>query len=948
MNIQIKHFSLLALMICQVLLTGEAFAQKLKQDPALRTGKLNNGFKYYIYTNKEAKGESSLRLFVDAGSIQEDEDQRGLAHFIEHMAFNGTTHYEKNDLISFLESKGVKFGADLNAHTSFDETVYKVTINTSDAKNLEKAIDIMADLGFGITFDSIEIEKERGVVLEEWRLKQGAENRLRDQYLPVLFHNSRYAQRLPIGSTEVIKHASRKRIVDFYKKWYRPDLMSIAVVSDADPQLIESYIRKEFSQYKGAANAKRIYYDLPSHPDTLFSILTDKEASSVEFSIFNKLPAFSDFRTEQDFRNSLIRTFFNSLTKKRFSRISQSQDTYRSGSYSISGITLKNGILAGGVSLYQNQIVPGIRQYLIETERIRRYGFTAAEITLFQKEYLAAIKRASDTEDKTTSANYADKLHDTFYEGAILLSRDERNRLATKYTETIDSLGILNYMRSMDTPGNTVVLLTAPEKLSKAIPGKEELRGMLNAIKKETILPWTDHLTLPEKLLSIEPNPGKVLATDTIPEIGAVRWRLSNGTSIYLKKTTDRKNYFSITGFRDGGIYALDSTDYVTAQFVKPVTGLSGAGPFSRAALTEYLNGNSASATLVLSNTREGVAGSANTSDARTMFRLMYLKWMYPNNDTITFAQTKRKAIENAESSKASPTYEYSRAIADLLKGEDDYSTNITAEKIGTVKSDRIIPIFKKRFGSAKDFQFVIVGDFHKDSLQTLVEQYIGGLPNGDYEKEYKYHGPQVEEEKKDMVIHAGKAPKSTVNLFWQSKEINYDYPDILVQKLLQEALKVKLRINLREQHSGVYGVNVAISSTSKPAPLIRSRVSFSCAPQAADELIRQAKLEIRKVATDPDYLEADLVNIRMQEIKAYNKSRDKNIFWSSAIRNKLYYGFNNYDYFNHFETMVKNVTAKQVSDYARKYLLNTPEIKAILMPETAKNITQKDEKNEE
>lgn len=937
-----------ALILCLFAISGQALAQKLKQDPALRSGKLKNGFKYYIYTNKEAKGESSLRLFVNAGSLQEDEDQRGLAHFIEHMAFNGTTHYQKNDLIAFLESKGVKFGADLNAHTSFDETVYKVTINTSDEKNLEKAIDIMADLGFGITFDSTEIEKERGVVLEEWRLKQGADNRLRDQYLPVLFHNSRYAQRLPIGSTDVIKHASRARIVDFYKKWYRPDLMSIAVVSDADPKLVESYIKKEFSQYKAASRTERTYYDLPAHADTLYSILTDKEASSVEFSIFRKLPAFSKYKTEQDFRNSLTRTFFNSLIKKRFSRISQFQDAYRSGSLSISGITLKNGMVAGGVSLYQDQIIPGIREYLKESERIKRYGFTSAEISLFQKEYLAALKRASETEDKTTSANYADKLHDTFYEGAVMLSREERNRLAAKYAVMIDSLALLNYMRSMDAPGNTVVLLTAPEKLAKSIPGKEELRRLLNEVKNEDIQPWTDHLTLPEKLLTMEPNPGKVIATDTISEIGVTKCRLSNGTTVYLKKTTDRKNYFSITGFRDGGIYALDSADYITAQFVKPVTGLSGAGPFSRAALTEYLNGSSASATLVLSNTREGVAGSASSADARTMFRLMYLKWMYPNNDTITFAQSKRKAIENAESSKASPAYEYSRAIADLLKGEDDYSTDITAEKIETVQSDRIIPIFKKRFGSAKDFQFIIVGDFQTDSLQTLVEQYIGGLPSGEYEKEYKYHGPQVEARKKDILIHAGKAPKSTVNLFWQSQDVHYDYPEIAIQKLLQEALKVKLRINLREQHSGVYGVNVAVSATSKPAPLIRSRVSFSCAPEAADELIRQAKIEIQKVAEDPSYIAGDLVNIKTQEIKAYNKSRDKNLFWSSAIRNKLYYGFKNYDYFNNFETMVNSITARQVSDYARKYLLNAAEIKAVLMPETAKNITQKDDKHEE
>lgn len=328
------------LLILTVLCTV-GFAQTLKQDPNLVKGKLANGFTYYIYKSDKDPGTSTLRLFVNAGSLQENEKQLGLAHFVEHMAFNGTKHYSKNDVITFLESKGVKFGADLNAHTSFDETVYKISINTEEEKNLEKSIDIMADWAFGVTFDAGEIDKERGVVIEEWRSKQGAENRLRDQYLPVLFNKSRYAERLPIGKVDILKNFKRQTIVDFYQKWYRPDLMAIAIVTDIDPKKVEQYIKAEFTQYKAKSKDPRVYYELPSHKDTLFSIVTDKEARAIDFSFFHKIKSSGAIKSEQDYQQQQIRSFFNALAKNRFSRVSQLSDNFKDGSFSISNIVLK-------------------------------------------------------------------------------------------------------------------------------------------------------------------------------------------------------------------------------------------------------------------------------------------------------------------------------------------------------------------------------------------------------------------------------------------------------------------------------------------------------------------------------------------------------------------------------------------------------------------------------
>ncbi|WEK18909.1 MAG: insulinase family protein [Candidatus Pedobacter colombiensis] len=935
-----KKIYLIALLALFVFLNTKTYAQLLPQDPNLVKGKLKNGFTYYIYKSNKTPGNSVLRLFLNAGSLQEDPNQQGLAHFIEHMAFNGTKHYSKNDVIEFLESKGVKFGADLNAHTSFDETVYKISINTEDEKNLEKSIDIMGDWAFGVTFDSSEIDKERGVVIEEWRSKQGAANRLREQYLPVLFNKSRYAERLPIGKVDILKSFKRQTIVDFYEKWYRPDLMSIAIVTDIDPKKVEAYIKNEFNQYKAKSKAPRLYYELPEHRDTLFSIVTDKEANSIELSVFNKIKSFGPIKTEQDYKKQLIRGFFNGLAKNRFSRISQLQNDFKEGSCSVSNIVLKNGIVSGGASFYHDKIKEGISQYLLEAQRISRYGFTSDEVKKYRDEYIAAIKRSVIAEDKTQAEAYVNEIHDEFYNGSTMLAKTERNRLSLKYAPQIDSLTLLNFLKSVTKPGNTVVLLTAPEKDKANLPDQMALKAMFAKAATTQIAPWMDQITVPAKLLAQEPVAGTVIKEEVISAIGVTKWTLTNGAIVYLKPTTDRKNYVSLSGFRKGGIYSLDSSKYITAQFVKPVTGLSGSGDFSRRALTQFLTGNSASATLVLSSSREGVVSSADWKDAKTMFQLMYLKWMFPNADSLTFEQAKRQALEQMENNKLSPSYAYTKAISELLKGDDDYASEVSAERLNKEAHLKdILPIFKSRFGSAKDFQFVVIGGFNLDSIKPLIEQYIGGLPGGDYNNKFEYKGPVGGQISKDILMYAGAAPKSTVNLFYQSNKVNYDYPEILVQTMLQEVLKVKLRLNLREENSGVYGVGVSVSSTSIPSPLIRARISFSCAPESADFLIKQAQIEVKKVANDPAYFMSDLQNIKVQQIDGYKKQADKNLFWSSALRNQFYFGFKDYSYFNDFENMINKITPAMVADYAKKYLIDTPGIKAVLMPENFKTL---------
>lgn len=914
-------------------LMNGATAQQLKQDPKLIKGKLPNGFTYYIYPNNNPEKHAVLRLMVNAGSLQEDKDQQGLAHFVEHMAFNGTKNYSKNEVISFLESKGVKFGADLNAHTSFDETVYKIAINTEKPENIEKAIDIMADWAFDVTFDSLEIEKERGVVIEEWRSKQGADNRLRDQYMPVLFHNSRYTERMPIGKVDILKHFSRQRIVDFYKKWYRPDLMGIVVVTDTDPKLVEQYIRKQFGGHRAASTAKRQYYSLPVHADTLVSIATDKEATATELSFFTKMPSLVNISTEKSFQEYLKRIFLNNLSKARFARISQLENDFKSGSLSVSNIILKNGILGGGVSLYSDQIDAGINGYLFEVERIFRFGYTKTEIEKLKKEYLQQLQKAVDN-NKAQSSTFADLAQEDFYEGNTMLAREEKFRLVKKMLPQIDSAQLLSYLRGLRKKGNTVLMLTAPDTEKAQLPSEAKLRRMLSGSTSTVVTAWSDAVVVPEKLLAIEPVSGKIISENEYKEVGVTEWKLSNGITVYLKRASEQKQNIMLSGFREGGIYALDSSKYITALFSKNILAGSGVGEFSRRALSQYLEGNSASASIILSNSREGVVAGADWKDVRTMFQLIYLKWTAPRVDDAVFEKISRQVIEGADNGKVTPTYAYNRAISKILGGDDYVSDRVTSSRIrAELKKEEILPVFKSRFNSAAGFQFVIVGDFPADSVRTLVEKYLGGLPGGEIKAGYVYKGPSGGEKAEDILMYGGESPRSVVNLFFQSNDLKYDYPVIMKQQLLEEVLKVKLRMNLREENSGVYGVAVSLSSTNKPAELFRARVSFTCAPESAIFLSDQARKEIDRVAKQPDYFATELTRIKTQMIDQHKKQVNKNSYWSAGLRNHFYNGFTGWDYFSDYEKLLQEITPAEVSAFATKYLVQTPCIKAVLMP---------------
>ncbi|HAF36793.1 MULTISPECIES: M16 family metallopeptidase [Sphingobacterium] len=912
-------------------------AQDLKQDPKLVRGKLKNGFQYFIYPNNTNNQQTAIQLFVNAGSLQEEDDQLGLAHFVEHMAFNGSKHYPKNEVITYLESLGVKFGADLNAHTSYDETVYKITIDSKSKENLEKALDIVSDWAFNLSFDSLEIEKERGIIIEEWRTKEGLSARLSDQTLPLIFSHSRYGIRKPIGTLDILRNFRRPTLVDFYQKWYRPNLMGLAVVTNQDPKAVEKMIKKLFGKAKNRKpEAKRISYSLANHTDTLFNIYTDKEANSIDFSYIGILPASKAVKTEADFFENLKRSTVNALLKKRFDRIAQLDDSYKSASMSVSDLLLNNGLSVGGATLYEGQIKSGISKYLKERERILRYGFTSSELSDYREQYKRQLQRAP--ENKELNANMMlSQLKDVFFTGQILMDKEARNGQILRDLDRLDSLNLLHHLQGYFKPGNTAVMLTAPERLMAEVPNESVLRQLFAESAQADLKKWTDHIEIPQQLLSDLPISGKVIQKKLINEVGVTEWQLSNGARFFLKKNDSRKNHIQLTAFRKGGFIAMDSSDYVNAVYAKNIIGASGAGAFTRAALTKFLNGNSASATFMIAPNREGLSASANQKDIKSMFELIYLKWTQPRVDEKIFGSIKKQGLDAARNKKFNVMDAYNQAINKAIGADDLDENTLSVERIEKdLQIDRIVPVFKERFHSAKDFDFVLVGDFDIDSIQAFVEQYIAALPTGYYRSEQRIPAYKQRQDQ-EIVQYAGQAEKATVNLFYQTTSTHYDYPEILKNELLENVLKVKLRKNLREEQSGVYGVGVSVSATSEPTDLMRTRINFTCEPSRAEFLIGQVQIELDKIIKDPSYFVEELNNAKVQMHQVYDKQFGKDTFWSAELRNHIYYGFGTWSFFTSYKQMLDQIKAADIADYAKQKLNKAYKVKAVLLPENLK-----------
>jgi len=855
-------------------------------DPAIRTGKLPNGFTYYIRKNIEPKNRVQLYLANKIGSIMENDDQRGLAHFMEHMGFNGTKNFPKNDLVNYLQKAGVRFGADLNAYTSFDETVYQLPIPSDDPEVLKNGIQIMRDWAQDATLDPAEIDKERGVVLEEKRLGKGAQQRMQDKYLPMLFNNSRYSDRLPIGTEEVLKNFSTETIKQFYKDWYRPDLQALIVVGDIDVDAMEQTIKAKFSDLKNPAKPRqRTKYSISLLNKNQFIAVTDKEFPVSVAQIMIKHPE-SKLITTTDYRNSILRSLFNSMIGTRFADMSKQADP----PFLQAGANISDFL--AGLDMYNVFVVAkpgemerGFKAILTETERVQRFGFTQTELDRAKQSYLTNMESAFKEKDKTPSESLVNEYLRHFLEQEASPGIEYEYKMANSMTGGISLSDVNNLAKKYITDVNRDVIIMGPEKDKDNLPDEAKVESWISGTKQSNISPYVDQVS-DKPLLSAKLSGGKVISESKIPEIGVTEFKLSNGVKVVLKPTDFKNDEISFSAFSAGGSSLYSDADFQSALYATAIIRNGGLGEFNSVQLPKLLSGKKVSVSPYIMERFEGISGSTSPKDIETALQLTYLYFTQPRKDAETFKGLIAQQKGGLANRGNDPNSVFADSVAAILGNYNVRRTGPSVEKINQVSLDRAFEIYKDRFADASDFTFVFVGSFNPTELRPLLEKYLGSLPSSNRKETAKDLGIQIPAGKIDKKIYKGQEPKASVRLVFSG---DYTWSEKHNNQLnaLAEVLTIKLIERLREDEGGVYGVGARASYTKFPKGRYSFSISFGCAPENVEKLISSTLDEINKIRVN-GALAGDIEKFIAEETRTTETQLKDNGFWLGYLSSQL------------------------------------------------------------
>lgn len=904
----------------------------LPVDPNVRVGTLKNGLTYYIRNNKKPEKRVEMRLVVNAGSMLEDDDQLGLAHLIEHMAFNGTKNFEKNEIVNYLQSIGVKFGADLNAYTSFDETVYILPIPTDDEQIVDKGIQILEDWAHNVTFADEEIDKERGVVIEEWRLGRGANQRMRDKYFPILFKNSHYADRLPIGKKEIIENASYDVIKRFYHDWYRPDLMSVIAVGDIDVDEMEAKIKARFSKIKNPKNEReRVTYPVPDHEQTLVAVTSDKEAAFTQIQLFYKAENV-ETTTLKDYRRDATYQLYNGMLNERLQELTQSADPpFIFASTRFGSLVRTKSSYTSFAVVGQNGVEKGLNSLIEENERVKQFGFTQGELDRYKKVILNRYDQSYKERDKTESKSFANEYIRNFLSKepipGITFENDEMKALLPGI-----KLGEVNDLaKQWITRQNRVVVITGPDKEGVTLPSESEVLAMLNDADQMKITPYEEG-NLQSSLMSTLPVAGKVTDRKEIENLGITELTLSNGVKVVLKPTDFKNDEILMSAYSPGGTSLYSDEDYYSADNSSDIIDESGVADFSAIDLKKMIAGKTVQVFPSIGTLSEGMRGNASPKDVESMMQLIYLYFTSPRKDSAAFQSFIMRNKMLLQNLMSDPRFFYSAEMIKVMTQNNPRGGGFpTLEDLEKIDFNRAFEIYQERFADAGDFTFFFVGNFTVEGITPLLEQYIGSLPTINRQETWKDLGVRPPRGVVKKVVNKGKDPKSMVTINFTgekpyNKETNYYLSS------LGEVLTIKLIEILREEKSGVYGVGATGSSSKAPYEHYTMRISFPCAPENVDDLIAATMAEINEIKTN-GISEEDLTKIKETQRREREKNLKENRYWLGQISG-YYRNHTNLDTFYEREKQIEALTSDNLKDAAKKYLNMDNYVQVVLMPE--------------
>ena len=913
-----------------------ALTAKVPVDPAITVGQFPNGLRYYIRANRQPANRIELRLAVNAGSILEDDDQQGLAHFVEHMAFNGTKNFPKDAVPKFFESIGMRFGPSLNAFTSFDQTVYMQQIPADKPEVVQKAFQVLEDWAHNLSFDPVEIDKERGVIVEEWRLGRGAGARMQDKQWPILLKGSRYAERLPIGKKEVIETFKHDRLKKFYADWYRPDLMAVVVVGDFDKATVEALVRQHFAALPKVTSPRtRPVYTTPAHPSTLYTVATDKEYPSTSVGIVRKFPE-RDRSTLGAYRQSLVEQLYTAMFGRRMSEIAQKADPpflAAGGGVGRAGIA-RIDVASMSASVKENGVERGLAAVLNEADRVRTFGFTPTEFERQKRDLLRTYERGYAEREKRESSSLADEYVRNFTTQEIIPGVEYEYAACQRFLADIRLDEIDALAAKFAGAADRVVMVSAPEKTGVTLPDESKLAAVLSRADAEAagLKPWVD-ATANAALMDAAPVPGKVVNTVDRSEIGVTEWTLSNGVRVVLKPTTNKADEVVFRAFSPGGTSLAPDADYIPASTASIVVSAGGVGKFSAIDLRNLLAGKVALASPSIGELEEGLSGSASTKDLDTLFQLIYLRFTAPRADptvVANMAAQQKAALANA---KATPGYAFSEAIQSTVSQNHLRGRMPTAEMVDQWNLDKSMAFYRDRFADAGDFTFLFVGTFTPDVMRPLVEKYLASLPSTGRKETWKDVGMRPPNGVIEKIVKKGIEPQSQVAIVFTGP-FQYDQVHRIAIRSLVSTLDTKLRETLREDLSGTYGVSVSPTYGKFPVPRYALTIRFGCNPQRVDELANAIFKEIEALQLNGPS-EKQVNEVLQGFLRDLETNFKDNSYLLAQIYGKYQNGEDIGEFFSLPEFYRKQVTAALIQEAAKTYLNKGNYVRVTLLPES-------------
>ena len=906
--------------------------QHLKMDPRVHIDTLANGLTYYILENNEPENRVQLRMVVNAGSILEEDDQRGFAHFVEHMLFNGTARFPRQELVSFFEQVGMRFGADLNAYTSFDETVYMLEVPTDSMQVVETGFAVLRDWAEHATMSDEEINAERGVILEEWRRGRGAAGRTRDQIISVLLEGSQYEVRRPIGDTLSIQEGLPDAVRRYYHRWYRPDLMAIIVVGDLSADTAREFIQEHFADWEQPTSAHdRPTFAVPLSRDSEYKVITDPEISAVQLEIMHRRPAAPRF-TQADYRRYLVERLTGGIFNRRLAEIARdgTRSPFLWGRLTTGSIVrpLRTHTLAAQVT--PDSITSGFRGFLEETARLLQHGFTAGELDRQKSVLLRAYERAANDQENTPSSTHAARLVNHFLNKSPVMHAETQLRLVRDLIDRITLEELHASVREQLAPESRAMIVTLPDVADLTPPTEDELAILLDDALSRKTAPLADRNT-DRPLIDELPHGGRIVHESAIDTLGIHILTLNNGIRVILKPTSFRNNEILLSAFSPGGSSLIEDDKYFTASVAPGLVGRSGVGTFNQSELVRKLSGQFVRVSPFIGDYSEGFRGRSTSEDIETLFQLIYLYATSPRIDNSSLQSFKNSQLAQLEGRTNTPGAAFQDTLFTAFYPDNPRYKLLSIDQINDLNAEDALDIYLDRFADMDDFTFILVGNMDSTLVRDLAAQYLGALPQTSREESWRNTAADLPEGPVIRQVYNGQDPQSQVAIIFHD-DFDYTRSNRYILRALSDVLDIRLREELREKRSGIYSASVQPGSTRLPDGQFTLSIFFGCDPARVEELIQAVFDDIAHIQHGLD-LTSYLDRIKAQHLRSREVSLETNGFWLDQIQ--FYFDSTNEDYLDiyRYKALVDELTAEDIREAARS-LLRDQYVQVTLLPE--------------